>query len=84
MISYFMFGTNNFRRALDFYTQLMREMGAQKVYETDKTAGWGWGSPPGPRSRRATLCRGSGGCGGSACRACMASLLFYDMHAPHA
>ena len=43
MISYFMFGTNRFEEAVKFYDVLMSEMGAEKVYETDKNAGWGWG-----------------------------------------
>ena len=43
MISYFMFGTNKFEQAVKFYDLLMSEMGAEKVYETDKNAGWGWG-----------------------------------------
>ncbi|MES2623786.1 MAG: VOC family protein [Pseudomonadota bacterium] len=43
MISYFMLGTNNFEKAVQFYDALMTEMGAQKVYATDKNAGWGWG-----------------------------------------
>ena len=43
MISYFMFGTNNFDRAIPFYEKLMAAMGAQKVYQTDTSAGWGWG-----------------------------------------
>lgn len=43
MISYFMVGTNNFDQAVEFYGALMAEMGAQKVYATDKNAGWGWG-----------------------------------------
>jgi len=43
MISYFMMGTNNFDMAVKFYDALMSEMGAQKVYATDKNAGWGWG-----------------------------------------
>ena len=43
MISYFMVGTNNFAKAVMFYDALMAEMGAEKVYKTDKNAGWGWG-----------------------------------------
>src|SRR5688572_15205486 len=43
MISYFTVGTNNFESAVKFYDALMSEMGAQKVYTTDRLAGWGWG-----------------------------------------
>lgn len=43
MISYFMVGTNNFEDAVKFYDPLMAEMGAEKVYQTKKNAGWGWG-----------------------------------------
>ncbi len=43
MISYFMLGTNNFDKAMAFYDALMDDMGAQKVYATDRLAGWGWG-----------------------------------------
>ena len=43
MISYFTVGTNNFEGAVKFYDALMSEMGAQKVYTTDRLAGWGWG-----------------------------------------
>ena len=43
MISYFMFGTNRFEEAVKFYDVLMSEMGAEKAYETDNNAGWGWG-----------------------------------------
>ncbi len=45
MISYFMLGTNNFDRAMAFYDALMSAMGAQKVYATDRLAGWGFGIP---------------------------------------
>lgn len=43
MISYFMFGTNNFDKAIKFYDVLMDEMGASRAYATDKNVGWGWG-----------------------------------------
>jgi len=43
MISYFMVGANNFPEAVKFYERLMTEMGASKVYETERYAGWGWG-----------------------------------------
>ena len=43
MISYITFGTNSFEQAVKFYDALMSEMGAEKVYQTDKNAGWGWG-----------------------------------------
>ena len=36
-----MFGTNKFEQAVKFYDVLMSEMGAEKVYGTDKNAGWG-------------------------------------------
>jgi catechol 2,3-dioxygenase-like lactoylglutathione lyase family enzyme len=43
MINYLMVGTNRFEEAVRFYGALMAEMGAAKVYETEKNAGWGWG-----------------------------------------
>lgn len=43
MLSYFTVGTNNFPAAVKFYDSLMADMGATKVYETDRIAGWGWG-----------------------------------------
>jgi Glyoxalase/Bleomycin resistance protein/Dioxygenase superfamily len=43
MISYFMFGTNKFEEAVNFYDVLMSEMGAEKAYATENNAGWGWG-----------------------------------------
>lgn len=43
MISYCMFGTNNFEAAVNFYDELMAAMGAEKVYATDNNVGWGWG-----------------------------------------
>lgn len=43
MISYLTVGTNNLPAAIRFYDALMTEMGASKVYESDKSAGWGWG-----------------------------------------
>lgn len=43
MINYVMIGTNRFEKAIEFYEALMREMGAERVYVTDRSAGWGWG-----------------------------------------
>jgi uncharacterized glyoxalase superfamily protein PhnB len=43
MISYFTLGTNNFVEAVKFYDALMAAMGATKVTETERIAGWGWG-----------------------------------------
>jgi uncharacterized glyoxalase superfamily protein PhnB len=43
MISYFTVGTNSFSEATKFYDTLMAEMGATKVYQTERIAGWGWG-----------------------------------------
>jgi catechol 2,3-dioxygenase-like lactoylglutathione lyase family enzyme len=43
MISYLMVGTNDLARAIRYFSILMDEMGASKVYETETSAGWGWG-----------------------------------------
>lgn len=43
MINYVMVGTNRFEEAVAFYDSLMRELGASRVYATDRNAGWGWG-----------------------------------------
>ena len=43
MINYVMVGTNRFDEAVVFYEALMTEMGATRVYATDKNVGWGWG-----------------------------------------
>jgi predicted lactoylglutathione lyase len=43
MINYVMIGTNNFEEAATFYEALMADMGATKVYATEKNIGWGWG-----------------------------------------
>ena len=43
MINYLMVGTNRFDQAVKFYDVLMAEMGATRVYATDRNAGWGWG-----------------------------------------
>ena len=43
MINYLMVGTNQFERAVEFYDSLLQEMGATRVYATDRNAGWGWG-----------------------------------------
>jgi len=43
MINYVMIGTNRFEEAVQFYEALMAEMGAERVYVTERKAGWGWG-----------------------------------------
>lgn len=43
MINYIIIGTNQFERAVAFYETLMAEMGATRVYVTERSAGWGWG-----------------------------------------
>ncbi len=43
MISYLMVGTNDLARAVKFFAALMDAMGATKVYESEASAGWGWG-----------------------------------------
>jgi hypothetical protein len=43
MISYVMVGTNRFDQAVAFYDALMSDMGATRVYATEKNVGWGWG-----------------------------------------
>jgi hypothetical protein len=43
VINYIIVGTNQFERAVAFYETLMAEMGAVRVYVTEKSAGWGWG-----------------------------------------
>jgi len=43
MISYLMVGTNNLPRAIKYFDPLMESMKATKVYETEVSAGWGWG-----------------------------------------
>ncbi|HTV50014.1 MAG TPA: VOC family protein [Steroidobacteraceae bacterium] len=43
MINYVMVGTNRFDDAVAFYDALLTEMGATRVYATDKNVGWGWG-----------------------------------------
>ena len=43
MISYLMAGTNDLARAVRFFGVLMDDMGASKVYESESSAGWGWG-----------------------------------------
>lgn len=43
MISYLMVGTNDLGKAAQYFGILMDDMGASKVYETDTSAGWGWG-----------------------------------------
>jgi hypothetical protein len=43
MISYLMVGTNDLPRAVQYFGTLMELMGASKVYEAERSAGWGWG-----------------------------------------
>ena len=43
MISYLMVGTNDLPKAIQYFDALMEHMGASKVYETEASAGWGWG-----------------------------------------
>jgi uncharacterized glyoxalase superfamily protein PhnB len=43
MINYVMVGTNRFNEAVVFYDAIMIDMGATRVYATDKNVGWGWG-----------------------------------------
>ena len=43
MINYLMIGTNRFEAARSFFDTLLTQMGATRVYATDKSAGWGWG-----------------------------------------
>lgn len=43
VINYVMVGSNRFDEAIAFYDALMGDMGATRVYATDKNVGWGWG-----------------------------------------
>jgi hypothetical protein len=43
VISYVMVGTNSFDEAVVFYDALMPDLGATRVYATQKSVGWGWG-----------------------------------------
>lgn len=43
MINYVMVGTNRFDEAVAFYETLLSEMGATRVYATERNVGWGWG-----------------------------------------
>lgn len=43
MISYVIVGTNRFAEAIAFHGALMADMGAEQVYATEKSVGWGWG-----------------------------------------
>jgi predicted lactoylglutathione lyase len=43
MINYVMIGTNRFEEAIAFYDALMSDMGATRVYATEKSVAWGWG-----------------------------------------
>jgi hypothetical protein len=43
VINYIMVGTNRFEAASAFYEALLTELGATRVYATDRNIGWGWG-----------------------------------------
>ena len=43
MISYITLGTNDLEKSTAFYDALMSTMGAEKVYASDNSVGWGWG-----------------------------------------
>ncbi len=43
MINYLMVGTNRFDEAVAFYDALMADMGATRVYATQRNVAWGWG-----------------------------------------
>ena len=43
MISYATIGTNRFDDAVAFYDAIMADMGAVRVFATDKSVGWGRG-----------------------------------------
>jgi hypothetical protein len=43
MINYIIVGTNRFEEAIAFYDSLMADMGATRVYATERNVGWGWG-----------------------------------------
>jgi catechol 2,3-dioxygenase-like lactoylglutathione lyase family enzyme len=43
VINYVIVGTNRFDQAVAFYESLMAQLGATRVYATEKNAGWGWG-----------------------------------------
>ncbi len=43
MINYVNVGTNRFDEAVAFHDAILTDMGAERVYATDKSVGWGWG-----------------------------------------
>jgi predicted lactoylglutathione lyase len=43
MINYLMIGTNRIGDATEFYEAILTDMGATRVYATEKSVGWGWG-----------------------------------------
>ena len=43
MINYVIIGTNRFDEAVAFHGAILTDMGAQRVYTTEKSVGWGWG-----------------------------------------
>lgn len=43
MINYVIVGTNRFEEAIAFHHAILTEMGAERVYATEKSVGWGWG-----------------------------------------
>lgn len=38
-----MVGSNRFEQAVAFYESLLADLGATRVYATDRSVGWGWG-----------------------------------------
>jgi catechol 2,3-dioxygenase-like lactoylglutathione lyase family enzyme len=43
VINYVNVGTNRFDEAVAFHDAVLTDMGAERVYTTDKSVGWGWG-----------------------------------------
>lgn len=41
MIGYVTLGTNNFKKSVEFYDQLLAEMGAKRIMEGDNFVAWG-------------------------------------------
>jgi predicted lactoylglutathione lyase len=44
MIAYVTLGTNDLRRAARFYDELLSELSAQRIWDSDRSIGWGVGS----------------------------------------